>query len=421
MRRGLFKTMALCCALLLIAPVLTFSATPQTYNSIRIAFYSVFSAKMPIEAYCQKAKKCGFNYLATAVDFDSGGKFQQQYLVNLFTMSAAAGLRFIPVIGMSSGASYDLRTRAANPHIEENIIGPSRDRRFIIGCHEFAPKPSGVDSTFGIIVKGIKAAKEKAAGYSAPLEYVFVNHDEFAYFWEEVMMIGGGPPWLAVKGRFSPSDRRYLDSLMDKGYTLTSAFNHCIVAEMYRRLTQIQQELPSVKMMMFGDAFDPNLSGGFPLYTYKSTDPSDKLHSVKLTPQIAALPGLHTDEKKRFRENIVVLPWAYNIKTGTYAQCLRVNPKDTMRLYDAAGTFGYLASNGFSFLYHSAVPNINACSYKRSRLLEGVDMMRRYSSASRQFRANCLGYACNFYDTTDVDFALLDSMQNANAGFLPQE
>jgi hypothetical protein len=331
---------------------------------------------------------------------------------NAFKRADSFGLRLIPEIqiGDCHGQHWEYARRYWNSDIKMTRI------RFMggdYGCPSFTEDSAGIDKTFPELLGVIRDAYDES-GVRYPLEFIHVGHDEPAA--GNFLLMGScktgrgcNPGTKCSSGMQSAftvdsvlercaADMRYIRTYPG---TKSEAVQSLFVTELFRRIKQVQAVFGSrVKVMIHGDVLDPSFFNS--KYVLWTND------TVTLTPGIGNLPGLSGDsEKKKFRDNLIVMPWNYD-------KCAGVN----MHEYSADTAFSYLTSKGFKFIYvHSYFLNDNW----------NLPQTQDWHDASLHFTSNCLGYDAASWEMTYLDstkrpypsFNILDSLHSLNAAVIP--
>ena len=408
--RRIFQKVAL---LIVGCSVTMYAATTEynvmKYNSIRIAHYKE-GENIPV-GFLVRAKKAGYNYVLGEFLLHRGNYSsmveKKDDFKSAFKKVDAQGLRLIPLIqmGSSSAEHWQWAKDNWNPKIEMNRIhGKNKSGKHgNWGMPSLAEDMDGIDASFVELLEIIKQAHSEA-DVSYPLEFIHLGHDEPAFY--KHCLIGG------VKGTYSgeyviydddrsysQADRNFINERISSGDSTSEAFQRLIVDELYRRIGQVHAVWGNKsRIMIYGDAWDPELNGAMEMETYTA-------ETAAMTPGIATLPGLAADQKETFRENVVMIPWNYDGNSTT-------GDKD----YNAANTFSYLASNGFKFIYAHEITKDNIYPYPDERVAQANE----YINESRNYQVNCLGFAAvHWSDWENRCYDSIEYLADGNAGFIP--
>ena len=136
-----------------------------------------------------------------------------------------------------------------------------------------------------------------------------------------------------------------------------------------------------------------------------------------MTPGIADLPGLSQDQKRVFRESVVLRPWCY------YDSWPFGGNQDGESTYNAEKTFRYFTEHGLRFVYtsvHFEKPTDADYTQGEERA------MKKFVKASRLFRDNCYGYAAAPWEARWEDppatlriFDTLEELYKLNEDYIP--
>ena len=251
-------------------------------NSIRMGGDFIWKYGTP-EGICDYLKSNGFNYVCVEFSVPPNGRPNEAdttYMKIWFNAAGAHGIRVIPYYGLVSGSDHSWgTTRFTNWGIQnnwyQNPLYPYWAPE-MLGTPEFASNPAGgMDSAFSKLLTGLQTAHAHATQYvnkngtKIPIEYIHIAHDEFAFGWPEAISIGGQQPSGHAGETFAQVDRTYIDNELANGSTLDLAIQKLICNEVNRKFKLVLKHFPSTKVLIWGDAFDPQHNGGIPLMTYK--------------------------------------------------------------------------------------------------------------------------------------------------------
>ena len=356
-------------------------------------------------AVCSNLKSLGYNYVVVPLDqTDPGGLPQNQYMTDWLDAAGSQGLKVIPYFGLAQGRCNSWGPQFKNSNVQTNWYQSPFSPHEMLGCHEFAPNKDnagndiGMDLIFNQLLDAFTAAYARATRYvdknnvKLPIDYIHIGHDEFAYGWEGVISIGGQQPAKnpPQSETYSKLDRDYIENLMrTKNTSLTQAFQILICNEIYRKLKLVRSHFPLAKVLLWGDAFDPQHNGGSALKTYYSSE------KITLCPGILTLPGLNPAEASEFKARVIFIPWHYNTWAASYAEVL----KSQKHPYSAEVTFDSFKKNGFKFMFNSAFdglvfPRLNGIDWPDTR-----QAMRNFALASKSsnYSDYCVGYCAATY------------------------
>ncbi len=378
------------------------------YNSVRVAYNH--NGPGIDSGFVLHAKKFHYNYIIGEYHFRDVSNPTKRIAKDMkkpFKLVNSLGLQLIPKIQLNSSWSSHWKRVLDNENntIEMNLVWahnrskPPKMKWW--GCPSFAPDSFGIDKSFDDLIREIISVYN-SCGIDHPLQYVHLGHDEPAFY--EYSLFGGitpgvhgkdrpGSPYISSSPRMnSKKDRAWIKNFIKTNrYTdknISIALQALFIRSLYTKVKIIKKHSPHTKVMIYGDAFDPCMGGAntFLSSFIKQYSP-EKYCETKFIPDtstgIAKLPGLSEDEKRFFRENVILLPWNYG---GTRAYA---GVKPVREDYNTLKTFSYLKNNGLKFIYtFELIPKSRSWPPDKKRL----NQMYEFVNTSKQFQKNCLGY-----------------------------
>lgn len=363
-------------ALFLAALCLTAQAEVQLpHHRVRAAFILAEGMTIPSD-FLDRARQNGYNYILAHFGFYTfhwsvNGSYNASFVNEMkaaFLAVDAKGMRLIPLFQFGTKhASEGLRT--VNTHISWNIVGTGPcPGKAPVACpatlnfsHAFAADPpgtQGVDHTYKQLLTGIKAGFD-AAKLRYPLEYVHLGHDEPTSGWglHPQDTVGTPPHRLddtLILGN-SPVDSLFLASIIGKDTTQAKteyAFESLLADELSRRVRQADSILGhDVKIMVWGDAYDPQHAGGIPM---------PQLFNDKRVRTRGAILRVPASQRPR----LVLMPWMYPSLDYPYWQ-----GND----YNTDSTFEYFKGAGYTFVYaHEVGDSLAVSPWQRLQLSEEI-------------------------------------------------
>lgn len=425
----------------------------MSYNSIRIAYCGSgegLGAGM-WDDFLQRAKNSRYNYVLAEFAFDRGANTSMQSkkedFKKAFSKVDKFGLRLIPLIQM--GSCWSDHWKYANDNwganIQMNRVNGKNNGGYtkFFGCPSFAEDQNGIDKTFQELLVTIKSAYTEAS-VSYPLEFIHLGHDEPSFY--QASLIGGvtyfdkafhsDQSWetYSLNATYSQADRDFINNRINNfGEKVETAFSTLMVNEIYRRVKQIKLNInDNVKLIIYGDAWDPQMNGPNFQLTYlskKKYNINGKVtgydNCFKTTPQIRDLPGLNSNEKKDFKENVILMPWNYSENCVTYW------PTDLSKktwVYNTNNTFKFLRAGGFKFMYlHEIIDGKDTNSYRSSNPpgypQDRISQAKAFTNTSFNYNDNCLGFGAAAWEwwTNPIPkcYESIEYLYNLNSKKLP--
>ena len=440
MTRALFSLSFGC---LVISAVSGQGSLALEYNSVRAAYYRFGEelAAGQADGYLERAAKAKYNYLIAEFHLDSnpahpGIPEKKEEFRKAFVKANQYGMKMIPKIQL--GSKWSLHwTTVGNKNIQMNRYF---DGNRTWGCPSLAFDKDGIDASFEDLLSVLREAFEEA---ELPYDFEFIDlgHDEPVD--DGYLLIGGVPDEVAgPNDSFAQVDRNFIIDRVEKHRVdVSTAFQTLIVDELFRRVEQVHRILGrSTRILVYGDLWDPEANGGIEKRTFlmekdevcydkggreasctseeafRSSFRRTSVYS-KMTPGIAGLPGLNEDEKRMFRDSVILRPWCY------YDSWPFGGDPDGDGTYNAEKTFGYFSQHGLRFIYTSV-------HHEKPANVEYTEgeyrAMKKFVEASRMFRDSCYGYAAAPWEarweeppSTLKIFDTLEELHRLNEGYIP--
>jgi hypothetical protein len=329
-----------------LLPLGLLNAQTSSPGSLRFTYYNLQAPTNPIPTgFLIKAKAAGYTHVIIEFIIDPAthewnagryignkGKFpMREGLKCCFQKVDSFGLRMIPEFQMGSKWSGFWQF-TNNPNIKWELLNyKEKGLAQETACPVFAPDSQGLDLSFRELIIVIRDAFN-AAHLTYPMEYLMLGHDET--YCDECSK---GPKLLVGQ-----SDRDNAWMAKHPATTVCSSVELLIADEIARRVAVTRKIIPSVRVLMFADMFDPGLNGG-------------RFH----TSNTIKAPVLQNPE---IRNNLILVPWCYE------------RAPIAGKPYDFQVTFDHFINAGFMFVFGNALSDGNG-SPTPSRLLQISEFM----------------------------------------------
>ncbi len=301
-------------------------------------------------------------------------------LQRAMTAARARGIKLLPMITIGSASSGWWST-LTDPAVQMNRI--SLPGGGLIASPTYAPDPNGMDAQFARLVQVIRDAGNLPDGGYDGVDAVVLSYDEFGDPYPidrryHVLVPGGAPAGLPGSHRASQLDRDFV--LAQTSGSNADKLAALVNTSIHRRMKKVQEILgSSTKVLVYGDEWDPESTGGYKYHSFLS--PTEWVH---LSPSLRRLVGLTESQKTAFRSGVIFVPWQYTWGSGGDRDS--TTAVDLEPRYNAFAALEAFEKAGFKFIYTAAFDSDTrvAC--------EARIAMWSYLYAARCFPRSSVGY-----------------------------
>jgi len=221
----------------------------------------------------------------------------------------------------------------------------------------------------------------------------------------------------------SESDTQFINNRISAyNETNKQAIQVLLVSELSRRLRQTREILgEQMTILIYADVWDSEHHGGIPKVTSASSlsVPGDSSFSycIRTADGLLKLPGLPEEQKEKFRNSIIFMPWAYSTSS------MQINPGKGIvyrHEYSPEKAFHKFNSHSFKCIYVHEIRPGNKPVPKHRKVQE-----RRWIEAGKAYPTICLGFNAGAFTpwadspNTPLCYQSIERLGRGNACCLP--